>query len=87
MNPNNLRLDEDEKNQSLYLIAAREETPNIKSIDHIEKIHINKANCDLELIPNHLREHILRIIKDYTTGLCELKNENWITLNELKIII
>ncbi len=86
INPNNLRLDEDEKNQSFYLIAAREKTPNIKSIDHVEKIHINKDNCDLELIPNHLRGGILKIIRDYTTGFCELKNENWVTLNELKII-
>ncbi|MBN2603986.1 MAG: hypothetical protein JXA91_07645 [Candidatus Thermoplasmatota archaeon] len=87
INPNNLRLDEDEKNQSFYLIGSRDKTPNIRSIDHVEKIHVNRDNCDLELIPNHLREDILEILKEYTTGFCELKNENWAALNELKIIL
>ncbi len=80
INPNSLRLDEDEKNQSFYLIGEKYKIPNVKHVDHVEKIHINHDNCDLKLIPNNFRQNILNIIKVYTTGFCELKNENWISL-------
>ena len=79
---NSLRLDEDEKNQSFYLSRIRNKTLQVKSIAHVEKIHINQDNCDSELIPNHLRNNILKIIKEYTTGFCELKNKNWISVRK-----
>jgi hypothetical protein len=86
INSNNLRLDEDEKNHSFYLIDAKNKAPDAKPIDHVEKIHINKDSSDIELIPNNLRKHILDIIKEYTTGYCKLKNGNWDSLDDLKII-
>jgi hypothetical protein len=75
---NSLRLDEDEKNHSFFLIGEKYKIPGAKPVDHVEKIHNNQDNCDLNLIPNNFRQKILKIIKDYTTGFCELKNENWI---------
>ena len=80
--PGNLRLDEDEKNQSFYLIGEKDRIPSVKPIDHVEKIHINKENSDLGQIPSYFRKNILKIIKSYTTGYCELKNENWSSLDE-----
>ena len=85
INPENLRLDEDEKNQSFYLIGEKDRIPSFKPIDHVEKIHINKENSDLGQIPSYFRKNILKIIKSYTTGYCELKNENWNSLDESKI--
>jgi hypothetical protein len=85
VNPKNLRLDEDEKNQSFYLIGKKDRIPDVKPIDHVEKIHINKYTCDLERIPDHLREDILKIIKKYSSGFCKLKNKKWLSLEESKI--
>ena len=85
INPSNLRIDEDEKNQSFYLIGEKGRVLSIKPIYHVEKIHINKENSDLEHIPSHFRKNILKIIKSYTTGFCELKNKNWSSLEESKI--
>ena len=78
--PNSIRLDEDEKNQLFYLIGKKYKIPGAKPVDHVEKIHIDQDNCDLKLIPNKFRQNILDIIKVYTTGFCELKNDNWIPL-------
>ncbi|KYK31543.1 MAG: hypothetical protein AYK22_02295 [Thermoplasmatales archaeon SG8-52-3] len=79
--PSNLRLDEDEKNQSFYLIYNKDKISNFKPIDHVEKIHINKDTCNPDIIPEHLREKLMGIIQNYTKGKCELKNEEWISLN------
>jgi len=75
----NLRLDEDEKNQSFFLIGNKDIILNIKPVDHVEKIHINKKTCNPNYIPEHLRFKIMSIINNYTTGKCELKNNNWIS--------
>jgi len=85
VSPKNLRLDEDEKNQSFYLIGKKDEIPAVESVGHVEKIHINKYTCDLDWMPDHLRKDILKIIEKYSTGYCELKNENWVSLEESKI--
>ena len=79
--PSNLRLDEDEKNQSFYLMGNKEKISNIKPIDHVEKIHINKKTCNPTFIPEHLRLKIMNILNNYTTGKCELKNDKWTSLN------
>ena len=84
VNPKNLRLDEDEKNQSFYLIGEKDQIPKVAPIDHVERIHINEFNSDLELIPKHLRNDILNIIEKYSTGYCELKNEKWFSVNYIK---
>jgi len=80
VNPSNLRLDEDEKQQSFYLIGDKMDCLNIKPVDHVEKIHINKKTCDLDMIPEHIRFKLIDIIKKYTNGNCELKNEQWTSL-------
>jgi len=81
VNPLNLRLDEDEKNQSFYLIGNKGNIPTVKPIDHVEKIHINNETCDINFIPKHLRKDLLNIIKGYSTGNCKLIKENWISIN------
>ena len=83
VDPRNLRLDKDEKNHSFYLIGIGDKSSGMKPIDHVEKIHINQDSCDLELMPDHLKKDVLKIIKQYTNGYCELKNENWISLEKL----
>jgi len=79
VNPSNLRLDEDEKNQSFYIIGKKGNIPNVKPVDHVEKIHINIDTCDPNLIPEHLRNKLMNIINKYTTGHCKLKNKQWIS--------
>jgi len=80
--PKNLRLDEDEKNQSFYLIGKKDQIPDIKPIDHVEKIHIFKDTCNINLIPNHVRNDLLSTIKNYSTGYCKLVGKKWISINE-----
>ncbi len=80
--PTNLRLDQDEKNQSFYLIGNKENLPKIKPIDHVEKIHINEITCDPDIMPKHLRNEIMGIIEKYTNGYCKLKKEEWISFDE-----
>ena len=82
--PSNLRLDQDEKDQSFYLIGNKGNIHGVKSVDHVEKIHINKDTCDIDLIPSHLRYYIINIIKEYTTGFCALKNEKWVKINKIE---
>jgi len=81
VNLSNLRLDEDEKKQSFYLINDKGNIIDVKPVDHVEKIHINNNTCDPNIIPEHLRYKLIDIIKKYTNGYCELKNEKWISLN------
>jgi hypothetical protein len=78
--PSNLRLDEDEKNHSLYLIGNKVDKKYLKPVDHVEKIHIDKNICNPSLIPDHLRFKLIDIINIYTNGQCKLKNEKWINL-------
>jgi len=85
VSPSNLRLDQDEKNQSFYLIGKKDSIPDVKPVDHVEKIHVENKTCDLKLIPDHLRTSIMGVIKGYTTGYCELKNEKWVSIDESKI--
>ena len=82
INPKNLRLDEDEKNHSFYIIGKKDNIPKVKPIGHVEKIHINKDTCDISFIPKHLRKEILDIIKNYTKGFCQLEKDNWISIQE-----
>jgi len=42
VNPKNLRLDEDEKNQSFYIIGKKDNIPEVRPVAHVEKIHIYK---------------------------------------------
>ncbi len=80
----NLRLDEDEKKQSFYLIGKNGNIPDVKSVDHVEKIHINKLTCNPRFIPGHLKDDLLKIISKYTNGFCILKDKTWTNVDELK---
>jgi len=71
-----LRLDQDEKDHSFYLI---DHNLHHRSVDHVEKIHINKTTCDPDTIPEHLKNNLLDIIKKYTCGYCNLKKQEWIS--------
>ena len=73
----NLRLDQDEKNQSFYLIGSKGNIPSVEPVTHVEQIHINKNTCDHILMPKHLRTKIIEILNQYTNGYCTLKNEKW----------
>lgn len=74
-----LRLDQDEKDHSLYLISKKNKDLKGKYVEHVEKIHVNKSTCDLRNIPTQFRKNILKIIKEYTDGFCVLENNKWIT--------
>jgi len=77
----NLRLDEDEKNYSLFLAKL---LPSLKNQGplHIETIHINKPTSDLQLLPAHFRSPLLEILLKYTKGFSTLNDESWVTASK-----
>ncbi len=75
-----LRLDEDEKNHSLYLISP-EIFETAKYINHIESRHSDPIISDIELIPLQFRTKIIQILDQYTAGLSFLENGQWIPKN------
>jgi hypothetical protein len=81
--PSNLRLDQDEKNQSFFLIGKKDGIPEVKPVEHIEKIHVNELTCDINLIPILFRSNLLKILENYSTGYCQLSNDKWISTNKL----
>ena len=62
-----LRLDEDEREHSLFLSKL----PGLvgKEYSHIETIHLNKPTSDIELIPARFRSPLLKIIDGIHKGL------------------
>jgi hypothetical protein len=90
IDPTNLRLDNDEKNHSIYLINDKEELKKIdkldfKPIEHVEKIHINDTTCNPNYLTDNYRNKIFSIIKNYTDGFCKLKDGQWIKIYESEI--
>lgn len=73
-----LKLDKDEKEQSFFLLKGKGTVPVVKCVEHVEKIHIHKATCDPLLYPVQFRKGLLKILEQYTTGYCKLKNGNWV---------
>ena len=77
-----LRLDEDEREHSIFLsklhgLIGREHS-------HVETIHLNKPTSDIELIPERFRIPLLKIMKEYTRGFTKLKGEYWVPVNSPK---
>ena len=72
-----LKLDKDEKDQSFFLMRQKNSVPKLKCVDHVQKIHVHSSTCDLELYPKQFRGDLLKIIEEYTTGYCTLKNGEW----------
>jgi hypothetical protein len=80
-----LRLDEDEKNQSFFLIGKKGNIPKVNPVNHVENIHIDSSICDPCFIPEDFRAKLLKIIKNYTNGFCKLKDEKWSSIDEREI--
>lgn len=70
-----LRLDEDEREHSLFLSKL----PGLagKEYSHVETIHLNKPTSDIELVPARFRGPLLKIMKEYTKGFTKLEGDFW----------
>ena len=66
-----LRLDEDEREHSIFLSKL----PGLvgKEHSHVETIHLNKPTSDIELIPARFRVPLLKIMKEYTKGFTKTR--------------
>ena len=74
----NLRLDEDEKNYTLFLAKL---LPNLdQETLHVETIHLSKPTSSLQLLPAHFRSPILEILMKYTKGFSALKGKSWVAV-------
>jgi hypothetical protein len=80
-----LRLDQDEKNHSFFLLRNIGNFPQGQLIDHVEKIHVNKMTCDIQFIPHKFREKLLKIIENYTKGYCKLEGESWSAYEKISV--
>jgi hypothetical protein len=74
-----LRLDEDERDHSLYLAKL---SPNLKGKEHahVETIHLYKPTSDLELVPALFRFLLLKILTKQTKGFTTLKEGSWVPI-------
>lgn len=81
-----LRLDEDEKNQSLHLAGLTLKKSANTQINHIEQIHIDNNLSDPLLIPDLFRSQLFAILEKYTKGYCTLKDGRWIPISK-KIVL
>ena len=84
--PSNLRLDQDEKEQSFYLIKQKDNA-EISPVDHVEQLHICEATCDPSYVPEHLRKPLFDILEHYTKGYCQLQKEHWVPIEKRKLPI
>jgi hypothetical protein len=73
-----LKLDKDEKDQSFYLLKNKGPVPKVRCVDHVEQIHIHPSTCEPGLYPKQFRNGLLRILEEYTTGYCTLRNGEWV---------
>jgi hypothetical protein len=73
-----LKLDKDEKDQSFFLLKRKGAVPKVSYVDHVERIHIHNLTCDPRLYPKQFRNGLLKILEEYTTGYCTLKNGEWV---------
>jgi len=76
-----LRLDEDERDHSLYL-AKLSPTLRGKEHAHVETIHLHKPTSDLELVPARFRSPVLKILTKYTKGFTALKEDSWVPVED-----
>jgi hypothetical protein len=72
-----LKLDKDEKDQSFFLLKKKGAAPEVSHVDHVERIHIHNLTCDPRLYPKQFQNGLLKILEEYTTGYCTLKNGEW----------
>jgi hypothetical protein len=74
-----LRLDEDEREHSMFLSKL----PGLvgKEHSHVETMHLYKPTSDIELIPARFRIPLLRIIGEYTKGFTKLEGDSWVPVD------
>ena len=72
----NLKLDQDEKEQSFFLMQGGA-GPEVRSVDHVEWIH-NGPSCSMEYVPVQFRDGLLSIMEEYTKGYCKLQDGQWV---------
>jgi hypothetical protein len=72
----NLKLDQDERDQSFYLMQDGAGT-TVKSIDHVERIH-DGPSCSMSYVPEQFRDRLLSILEQHTKGYCVLKEGEWV---------
>jgi hypothetical protein len=77
-----LRLDEDEREHSIFLSKL----PSLvgKEHSHVETIHVHKPTSDIELVPARFRIPLLKIMMEYTKGFTKLEGDSWVPVNSLK---
>ena len=77
-----LRLDEDEREHSIFLSKL----PGLvgKEHSHIETIHLHKPTSDIELVPARFRIPLLKIMMEYTKGFTKLEGDSWSPVNSPK---
>lgn len=85
ISPSSLRLDQDEKDQSFFLLKNKSPIPNVRCADHVEKIHLDPRTCDITMIPAHLRERVLAILEQHTTGYTKLEGGQWVSLKHASV--
>ncbi len=79
-----LKLDKDEKDQSFFLLKQKNSAPKVQCVDHVQKIHIHPSTCDPGFYPKQFRDGLLKILEEYTTGYCVLKNGEWVPTTKKK---
>jgi hypothetical protein len=74
-----LRLDEDERDHSLYLAKL---SPNLKVSEHVhvETIHLHEQTSDMELVPARFRSPLINILTEHTKGFSTLKDDSWVSI-------
>ena len=77
-----LRIDQDEKDHSFFLLKGKKALPQGEYVDHIERIHIDNTIADIGLIPDRFRERLLEVLESYTSGYCKLEKGNWMPIKK-----
>ena len=87
INPNNLKLDHDEKYQSFKLLNNVGEYPKVIPVEHLEKFHVNPDTCNPTYMPPHTKGKLIQIIEEYTKGYCELQDNKWVDLVKAELVV
>jgi hypothetical protein len=83
-----LRLDADERDHALHLLAERAGAPPpaaARRVDHIERLHVDPRTCDVAATPPRFRPCITDILKQYTEGFCTLSSGEWAPIDEFPV--
>jgi len=82
-----LRLDEDEKNHSLYLSDNIMDTPNPQTTQHVETIHVERTLCDPLRIPERFRSSLYQILIKDTLGYSILQDNTWVSTTKDAVLL